>query len=134
MAGLWGRTSGRPITRIPDALSCRWRHLQRQAVERALRRPNRMGSDLRVARRRRKVIVSEQNLDDPDVGSVLQKMCREAVAQRVQRDALGQARSLHRRPAGGMQHGLIDWMIFVTTWEHINPRPGAPPVGAQDAE
>jgi hypothetical protein len=24
-------------------------------------------------------------------------MCREAVAQRVQRDALGQARSLHRR-------------------------------------
>jgi hypothetical protein len=29
-------------------------------------------------------------------------MCREAVAQPVQRDALGKARSLHRRPAGGI--------------------------------
>jgi hypothetical protein len=32
--------------------------------------------------------VPEQNLDDPDVGSVLQKMRREAVAQRVKRDSL----------------------------------------------
>jgi hypothetical protein len=47
-----------------------------------------MGGDLRVARRRRQIIVPEQNLNDPDVGSVLQKMCREAVAQRVQRDTL----------------------------------------------
>jgi hypothetical protein len=61
--------------------------------------------------------VPEQDLDDPDVGSVLEKMRREAVAQRVQRDALGQARSLHRRPAGGVQHGLIDRMIFVTPRE-----------------
>jgi len=36
----------------PDALSPRWRHLQRQTVERALRRPDRMGGDLRIARRR----------------------------------------------------------------------------------
>ena len=36
----------------PDALSPRWRHLQRQAVERALRRPDRMDGDLRIARRR----------------------------------------------------------------------------------
>jgi hypothetical protein len=35
----------------PDARSSRWRYLQRQAVERALRRPDRMGGDLRVARR-----------------------------------------------------------------------------------
>jgi len=48
---------GAGITRIPDASSCRWRHLQRQAVERALRRPDCMGGDLRVARRRRQVIV-----------------------------------------------------------------------------
>src|ERR1700681_3563600 len=65
---------------------------------------------------------SEQDLDDPDVGSVLQKMCREAVAQRVQRDALGQARSLHRRPAGGIEHGLIDRMIFVATKDPKNQR------------
>lgn len=64
----------------------------------------------------------------PDIGSVLEKMRREAVAQRVERDALGQARSLHRRPTGGVQHGLIDRMIFVTTREQIKPRPGEPPV------
>lgn len=58
----------------PDALSPGGRHLQRQAVERALRRPDRMGGDLRVARRRRQIIVPEQDLDDPNVGSVLQKM------------------------------------------------------------
>ena len=118
----------------PDVASSRWRHLQRQAIERALRRPDRMGGDLRVARCRRQIIVPEQDLDDPDIGSVLEKMRREAVAQRVQRDALGQARSLHRRPAGGVQHGRIDRMIFVTTGEQIKPRPGEPPVGAQDAE
>jgi hypothetical protein len=38
------------------------------------------------------------------------------------------------RPAGGMQHGLIDRMIFVTTREQIKPRSGEPPVGAQDAQ
>ena len=90
---------------------------ERQAIERALRRPDRMGGDLRIARRRRQIIVPEQDLDDPDVGSVLQKMHREAVAQRVQRDALGEASRLRRRPAGGVQHGLIDRMIFVTTGE-----------------
>jgi hypothetical protein len=91
-----------------------------------------MGGDLRVARRRRQIIVPEQDLDDPDVSSVLQKMRREAVAQRVQRDALGQACSLHRRPASGVQHGLIDRMILVKPREQIMPRPGEPPVGAQD--
>ena len=108
--------------------------LQRQAIERALRRPDRIGGDLRVARCRRQTIVPEQDLDDPDIGSVLEKMRREAVAQRVERDALGQARSLHRRPTGGVQHGLIDRMIFVTTREQIKSRPGEPPVGAQDAQ
>jgi len=38
----------------------------------ALGRADRMGRDLRVARRRRQIVVAEQNLDDPDVGSVLQ--------------------------------------------------------------
>ena len=99
MAGLGGLTSGRAITRIPNASSSRWRHLQRQAVERALRRPDRIGGDLRVARRRRQIVVPEQNLDDPDVGSVLEKMRREAVAQRVQRDAFGQIFTADRQAA-----------------------------------
>ena len=45
---------------------------QGQTIERALGRADRMGRDLRVARRRRQIVVAEQNLDDPDVGSVLQ--------------------------------------------------------------
>jgi hypothetical protein len=40
----------------------------------------RQGGDLRVARRRRQIIVPEQDLDDPDISSVLQKMGGEAVA------------------------------------------------------
>jgi hypothetical protein len=32
----------------------------------------------------------EQDLNDPDVGSALQQVRREAMAQRVQRDPLGQ--------------------------------------------
>jgi hypothetical protein len=36
--------------------------------------------------------VAKQNLDDPDVGSVLQQIRREAVPQRVQCDVLRQAR------------------------------------------
>jgi hypothetical protein len=76
----------------------------------------------------------EQDLDDPDIGSVLQKVRREAVAQRVQRDPLGQTCSFDCRPAGGMQHGWINRMILITTGEEIVPRPGEPPIGAQDGE
>jgi hypothetical protein len=56
---------------------------QGHTIERALGRADRMGRDLRVARRRRQIVVAEQNLDDPDVGSVLQQMRREAMAQRM---------------------------------------------------
>jgi hypothetical protein len=45
---------------------------QSQTIERALGRADRMGRDLRVARRRRQIVVAKQNLDDPNVGSVLQ--------------------------------------------------------------
>jgi hypothetical protein len=71
---------------------------QSQTIEPALGRADRMGRDLRVARRRRQIVVAEQNLDDPDVGSVLQQMRREAVAQRMQSNALRQPRRLDRRP------------------------------------
>src|SRR3984885_7572269 len=67
---------------------------QSQTIERALGRADRMGRDLRVARRRRQIVVAEQNLDDPDVGSVLQQMRREAVAQRMQSNTLRQPAAL----------------------------------------
>ena len=116
------------------ALYHRRRDLQGQAIERALRRADRMGRDLCIARRRRQIVVAEQNLDDPDVGSVLQQMRREAMAQRMQSNALGQPRRLDRRPAGGVQHGWINRMIVIAARERIGRWPGQPPVGAQDAE
>jgi hypothetical protein len=42
-------------------------------------------------------------------------------------------RLVYRRPAGGLQHGRLDRVIFVTTRKQIKPWPGEPPVGAQDA-
>ena len=98
----------------PGALSSWWHHFQRQAIERALRRTDRMGRDLRVARRRRQIVVAEQDLNDPNVGLVLQEMGREAVAQRVQRHSLGQPCRLRRRPTSGVQDGRIDRMILAS--------------------
>ena len=67
----------------PAARLSRRHDLQRQSVERAPRRPDRVGRDLRIARRRRQIVMTEQNLNDPDVGSAFQEMRREAMAQRV---------------------------------------------------
>src|SRR3954452_12148779 len=119
MAGLLERLSGRIITRIPPRLI---------QVASPPATGDRAGSASPGSYRWRPACsalsrMPEQDLDDPDIGSVLEKMRREAMAQCVQRDALGQARSLHRRSTGCVQHGLIDRMIFVTTTrEQIKPR------------
>ena len=57
--------------------------LQRQTIERARRRPDRMDGDLRIERRRRQMGMPEQNLNDSNVGTAFQQMRRKAVAQRV---------------------------------------------------
>ena len=60
--------------------------------------------------------MTEQNLNDPDVGSAFQEMRRETMAQGVQRDLLGQpGRSFDRRSAGGVQHRRINRMIVIPT-------------------
>ena len=53
-------------------VSTRRGDLQGQAVEGALRRRDHIGRDASIERGRRQVVVAEQNLDDPNVGSVLQ--------------------------------------------------------------
>lgn len=93
-----------------------------------------MGRDLRVARRRRQIVVAEQDLNDPDIGSVLQEMGREAVAQRMHRHAFGQTRCFRRRPASGVQDGRINRMTLVAAGKEIEPWPGPPPINAEDAE
>jgi hypothetical protein len=49
--------------------------------------------------------VTEQNLDDADVGPVLQQMGGEAVPQGVRRHLFGEAGRGASGPAGGVQRG-----------------------------
>lgn len=63
----------------------------------------------RVARRRVQLGMSEQSLDQPDVGAVLEQMRGKAVAQRMQADALpdpGRARRLVEQPAELTRHQM----------------------------
>src|SRR5215471_10599062 len=68
-------------------------HLQ-QKVERACHLAERVDGDAGVERRRIELLVSEQHLDDADIGLLLQKMGGKAVPQRVNTDTLGNAGAL----------------------------------------
>jgi hypothetical protein len=78
--------------------------------------------------------VTQENLDDPDVGATFQQMRGEAVTQRVHRHPLGQAGRAAGRATGGVQHLDIDRLGLVTTGKQPVLWPGETPVGAQDAE
>ena len=69
---------------------------QAELVERARDRAHRPGRDLGVEGGVVQLGVPEQDLDDPDVGAVLQQVGREAVAQRVRPDPLGDVGGLRR--------------------------------------
>jgi hypothetical protein len=77
-------TAGRGTGRAPA------RHLQ-QEVERARHLAERADGDAGVKRGRVELFVSEQNLDDPDIGLLLQEMGGKTVPQGVDTDALGNA-------------------------------------------
>src|SRR6516225_5249207 len=62
-----------------------------QEVERARHLTDRADGDAGVERRGVELLVSEQNLDDPDIGLLLQKVRGKAVPQRMNADALGNA-------------------------------------------
>src|SRR5713101_2385648 len=59
----------------------------RQQVERAFDAGDHAGGDARVARRRVQFVVTQERLDDADIGVALEQVGREAVAQRMQRHA-----------------------------------------------
>src|SRR4029077_17255421 len=65
-------------------------HLQ-QEVERARHLADRADGDAGVKRCRVELLVSEQNLDDPNIGLLLQEMGGKAVPQRMNTDTLGDA-------------------------------------------
>src|SRR5712692_10612074 len=60
----------------------------RQQVERAFDAGDHAGGDARVARRRVQLVVTQERLDDSDIGAALEQVGREAVAHRMQRHAL----------------------------------------------
>ncbi len=62
---------------------------QAELVERARDRAHRAGRDLGVEGRVVELGVPKQDLDDTDVGAVLQQVGGEAVTQRVRPDTLG---------------------------------------------
>src|SRR5471032_2801121 len=74
-----------------------------EAFERAGDVADSPGGDLGVERRGVELLVSEQHLDDADVDLLLEQMGGEAVAQRVQRDALVDACRLSRGVAGTVE-------------------------------
>jgi hypothetical protein len=76
----------------------------------------------------------EQNLNDPNVGSALQQMRREAMAQRVHRDPFCQTRRFDRRSAGRVEPRRIDRTLSAASGKEVRLRPRPFPVGAQDGE
>ena len=59
--------------------SVRRYHLQRQSIQWALRPGDRARGHLSVARCRRQVVVSQQDLDNPNIRAALEQMGRKAV-------------------------------------------------------
>ena len=71
--------------------SALWRlalHKRHQAIKRASDRVDRSGGHLGVERGRLELAVSEQNLDDADIGAIFEKVGGEAVPQCVRTDTL----------------------------------------------
>src|SRR5437763_5361239 len=62
-----------------------------QEVERARHLADRADGDAGVERRRVELLVSQQNLDDADIGLLLQEVGGKAVPQRMNADTLGDA-------------------------------------------
>ena len=63
-----------------------------QAIEQALDLGNHPGRNAGVAGRRLELVVSEQRLNQPNIGAALEEMGREAMTKRVQRERLTQPR------------------------------------------
>lgn len=94
--------------------SARRHHFNVQPLERARRAPDEAVRDLGVACRRGKIGVTEQHLDDADVGAVLQKMGGKGVPEHVDSHTLVDAGGDPRRAAGRIQHLHVDGAIGAT--------------------
>src|SRR4051794_14292440 len=112
-----------------------WLHRQRrEPIERAHDHADGVGGDARIERGGLELGVPEQHLDHADVDVLLQQVSREAVAQRVRRDPLGD-----RGPLSGGMDGPVELtrgerVDRVLSGEEPHLRPGDPPPVPQELE
>src|SRR5271168_2199851 len=136
-AGPWARkisATSRAARCKPTAASRRRRDRHGQAFERAGHFADGSGGDLGVERRGVELLVSEQHLDDADVDLVLEQMGGEAVAQRVQRDALVDAGRLSRGMAGTVELACRQRVDRIAAREQPTLWPCRLPIGAQQLQ
>jgi hypothetical protein len=114
--------------------STRRRNHQVEAIQRARRVGDQGCRNLGIAGGRRQPGMTEQHLDDADVGACFEQVSGEAVPQGVYRHRLGQIGALRRDPAGLLQRGDADRRARFPAGKQPIARPRQPPVGAQDLQ
>src|SRR6476619_8175107 len=88
--------------------------------------------DVRIDLGRRQVLVTEQLLDDAQVGATVEEMRRERVPQRVRRDALGETGGAAQPIEPVAQAPDAEWSTSMVQEDGGRQRPGrGPPVDEQ---
>src|SRR5271165_5062088 len=100
--------------RIPPGSFGRDDH-EREPVEGARRVGDQMGGDLRVARGRGKIGMSEQHLNDAKLDATFEKVRRKAVAQAMGRDGFAEPDLAARDPTSVLQCGHADMLAGLPT-------------------
>src|SRR5262249_37801824 len=85
-----------------------WDDLQRELIKRTRRPGDQPSRNLGVARRRLKVAVPEQNLDDPDMSAALKKVSSKAMPQRGARHMLADPRAAPRSATSRLESAGAD--------------------------
>ena len=105
-----------------------------QLVQRADRGGDHSGGDGGVAGGGVDSAVAEQRLDDAEVGAVLQQVGGEAVAQRMDGDALGDPGAGGGIAAGELERGGAEVVVFAPGRKEVIRGVGGAVVAAQDLE
>src|ERR1700730_7908922 len=105
--------------------------LECDMLQRAHHLLDRLGGNPRIERRVLELGVTEQNLDDSNIGVLFKQMGSEAVPQRVQRHVLLDPGCLCGGMAGTIELTRGHRLYRVAAWKQPALRPCRPPPGAQ---